>query len=735
MPRPPRAPAPAGAALTPPAFTPPPGQRAAAGRVLDGLDDRSAAGRSLRGEDGPGAPLGAARTAVPHSPGLGSAELGSSAPGSADLESVDLESADLESGDPAPPPAPLPGGSTLEGPAGSSGPGAAHSADPPPGMPPVPLSRAALAALAGGLERAFVPGPELGRGGVGVVRLARHVLLDREVALKSTNPASNRRAARRGLLREAAATAALAHPNIVPVHDLVVDENGEPHVVLERIQGHTWLEYLLDPARISARHGARDLLGWHLGVLEQVCAAVHHAHGRGILHRDLKPDNVMIGPSGEVYVVDWGLAVRLDETGPARLRLARDDRRIVGTPRFMAPEMARGDGPALGPATDVYLLGALLYAILTGRGPHPGHGVEETLASVPRFVPRFPPAVPPRLAAVVTRAMAAAPADRYPSADAVRLALVAFREQRAALQLVEATRVRHAALDAALAPGAEPLARDALYRRFDEVRFGYQQALQAAPSAAELDEARAGLQAAFARMVAHELDAGDLRAASVLLDQMDPPPDALVGRRAALAARIAADAAQSARDAAQRDPTVGQRTRIFVFSLFMVSWAILPVVGWLGGVALETDRMIALHAGSVLVVLGLVFWARDSLGRSELNRRVRNLLVILQITLLVSDLVGAALGLDPVTVLLWHQLLFAMLAAIAADAIDRRFAWAVPGYLVALGVALVDRSWLLPADGLANLVVGIIGFAIWAPPWDQMRSLFVRDPAERSAGE
>lgn len=603
----------------------------------------------------------------------------------------------------------------------------AHTPAPPPGMASVPLSRSALAALAGGLERGFVPGPELGRGGVGVVRLARHVLLDRDVALKSINPTAHHKSARRNLLREAAATAALDHPNVVPVHDVVVDADGDPHVVLGRVQGRPWLHYLLHPADITPRFGARDQLGWHLSVLEQLCSAVHHAHERGILHRDLKPDNVMIGPLGEVYLLDWGLAVRLDDRGPARLRLAASDRRIVGTPRFMAPEMARGDGPALCPATDVYLLGGLLYAVLTGRGPHPGLSIEETLAAVPRFVPELPPTTPPRLAALVRRAMAPEPAARFPTAEALRQELITFREQRSAHELAAAASARLRRLEQDLARDPPP-PRDALYRSFDEVRFGHQQALRVAPS---LREARDGLRAAFSQMIRHELRAGDLRAASVLLDQLEEPPEELVAARAQLISRQESEALRQAREAAERDPRLGQRTRIFVFSAFMLSWAILPMVGWLTEASLAPAQLLLTHSIAVVVVIGLVVWARDSLSRTAINRQVAAWLVVLQITLLAGDVAGAALGMDPLDILTFNQLVFAMLAALAAASIDRRFAWAVPGYLVALVAGLIERPLVLPFDGLANLTVGIVGFAIWAPPLDQLRTLFVRDEDEQ----
>lgn len=591
------------------------------------------------------------------------------------------------------------------------------------GRSPSALSRAALAPHAGGLERTYESISELGRGGVGVVNLARHRLLDREVAIKSVNPQTRRTVSRRSLLREAAAVAALEHPNIVPAYDVVVDLLGEPHIVLRRIEGRTWLEYLLLPSAITTDFNARDLLGWHLGILEQICNAIQHAHSRGVLHRDIKPDNVMIGLHGEVYVLDWGLAVRFNDQGPARLPLAHDDRRIVGTPRYMSPEMALGDGPRLGPHTDVYLLGGLLYAVLSGRGPHPGATAAETLANVPRFTPQIPDTAPERLVEIVAKAMAAEPADRYPTVDALKHALVTFREQRQALDLAHEAGERLRALDEALT--AETIDRQAVYRSFGAARFGYQQALRAWPG---LAEAETGLSAAFIRMVRYELGAGDPRAASVLLDQMTHPPDDLVARRALLVASQRAAAEAEARERADRDPTLGQRTRIFVFSVVMVTWAVLPMVAWATGATLSHPSLLKLHGGALIAVIGLVVWARESLQRTVLNRRVTSLLIILQSTLLASDLLGNVLGFSAHGIVIWHKLFFAALAAIAAESIDRRFIWAVPTYLATVIISVWQPELVMPTNALANAIVAAIGFSVWAPA--ARGRLFVRPPNE-----
>ncbi len=141
-------------------------------------------------------------------------------------------------------------------------------------------------------------------------------------------------------------------------------------------------------------------------MLLAVCDALRFAHDRGILHRDLKPENVMLGAYGEVLVVDWGVAVSLRPQDAGRFPLARESRHIAGTPAYMAPEQVRGDGVDLGVWTDVYLVGAVLHELLTGRAPHDANSVHASLFSAWRAEPPvLPVAVPEPLADLCRRAL------------------------------------------------------------------------------------------------------------------------------------------------------------------------------------------------------------------------------------------------------------------------------------------------------------------------------------------
>jgi serine/threonine-protein kinase len=595
---------------------------------------------------------------------------------------------------------------------------------PPTVDTPEALSPADLAALAVPFGRELELIGSLGAGGMGVVRLARQVLLGREVAVKSANPSAPTVPAHRSLLQEAWAAAALEHPNVVPVYVVTVDEDGQPHVVMRRIEGRTWSELIARPAAVQAAFGARDTLAWHLGVLMQVCNAVHFAHSRGILHRDLKPDNVMVGAFGEVYVLDWGLAVRLGENGPARLPWARDEDRIVGTPRYMAPEMAAADGSRLTERTDVYLLGGLLLTVLTGQGPHPGEDVAATLAGIPSFEPKVPADTPARLARVLRRALATDPAARFPSAEALRLELQAFLEERNADGIAAEAASQLAALDAALAGEAPD--RHEIYRHFGACRFGFQQALRAWPEHAA---AATGLRDALLAVTRYELAQGDPSAAAMHLAEVDDPPAELVDRVLAARAAAARAEAELAVMRADADPTLGQRTRIFVFSLVMVIWTAIPLLAWAFRKEVTWAGLLGAHGGMFVLVVALVVWARDSLGRTSLNRRIAQMLIVVEAALVAGDLTGPMLGLSAIQVAIFDQLVFATVAGLLAEHLTHFAVLPAFAYFGALLVSAWRPELLLPATGACNGLVAITAFVKWAPA--ARGRLLRRTPEER----
>jgi serine/threonine-protein kinase len=269
-------------------------------------------------------------------------------------------------------------------------------------------------------------------GGLGEVLVAHDEQLGRAVALKrlqrlhAQNPKSRSR-----FLREAEITSRLEHPSIVPVHAVGQDADGRPFYAMRFVQGETLHQAIqrFHAAGAPGRDPGERRLAFRqlLGRLVAVCNTLAYAHSQGIVHRDVKPDNIVLGPYGETLLVDWGLAKAVgpeaaESGGEAASAPAETTHpgAVVGTPAYMSPEQAAGRVADLGPASDVYSLGATLYCLLTGQAPFRGAQVAEVLDQVRRgdFLPprQRKKDVPRALEAVCLKAMARAPGERYASA-------------------------------------------------------------------------------------------------------------------------------------------------------------------------------------------------------------------------------------------------------------------------------------------------------------------------------
>jgi WD40 repeat protein len=274
-----------------------------------------------------------------------------------------------------------------------------------------PHNAEALVALPGGTRVRYFGDyeliRELGRGGMGVVYMARQLSLNRPVALKMIKLAALAGDDElRRFQNEAEAVALLDHPHIVPILE-VGNHDGQRYFTMKLVGGTSLnqklADYIADP-RTAAK------------LLKQAAEAVHHAHQRGILHRDLKPANILLDEHGEPFVTDFGLAKRM--AGDSELTLSGA---ILGTPAYMAPEQASGRRGAVTTASDVYGLGAILYAVLTGRAPFGGDSVAETLERVRNSAPSPPskinPRVPRDLETICLKCLEKDPSRRYASAD------------------------------------------------------------------------------------------------------------------------------------------------------------------------------------------------------------------------------------------------------------------------------------------------------------------------------
>ena len=570
-----------------------------------------------------------------------------------------------------------------------------------------------LRKLQGAEAERLKPGVTLGQGGMGIVRLAEQVALGRDVAVKTLKLEHMSDAATLSLLREAWVTGSLEHPNVVPVYDVGLDELGRPEIVLKRIEGEHWGDLMHDAELVKERHGAHDLLEWNLLVFRQVTRAIHFAHSRGIVHRDLKPENVMIGSFGEVYVVDWGIAVSLADDGSGRFRLAKDATEMAGTPCYMAPEMLGGGESRISERTDVYLLGAMLYELAEGRPPHAGATLPEIIGSILATPPETKEAAP-ELARILSRAMDADPDARFETSEQLGLAVEGFLRHRGSRRLAARAQASLERLEQAIAAqGEECRDEDGLYALYSECRFGFREALVAWP---ENDIAREGSRRATECMVELELKHGDGEAAERLLVDLEHPAPELVARVEEARQAGAAERARLQALDAQLDMKTGQRTRAFLSLLLGLVWTLAP----LGEHYFPVDAIygpagVGFSFGLLALIVGIGYWARKSMSRTLPNRRIFAALVLVFVTDMFLAVGCAVAGITP---LLFETLMlfsWATVAAMLAITVDKRLWPSSVVFMVGFFVASARPEWVHYVMSVTNLALTLNAVYVWKP--------------------
>jgi len=311
-------------------------------------------------------------------------------------------------------------------------------------------------------------GKEIAKGGMGAILSAKDLNIRRNVAMKVLlEPSQASKAKVQRFIHEAQITGQLEHPSIVPLHDLGTDAEGKVFYTMKYVEGDT-LKDILQKIKDADKKAIKDFpLSRLLNIFMRVCDAIAFAHSKNVIHRDLKPDNIMIGEYGEVLVLDWGLAKVLsdqDKELPKRqeskelpegiheivdsIRMDTDqvmktmDGDIMGTPGYMAPEQAKGEIDDLNERTDIYALGAILYTILTLRPPLEGNNVNQLLLKTVSGEIKKPttynqgkvelvhcPAsrIPDALSAVAMRALATEQSGRYPSVEDLQKDIEAYQ--------------------------------------------------------------------------------------------------------------------------------------------------------------------------------------------------------------------------------------------------------------------------------------------------------------------
>jgi serine/threonine-protein kinase len=563
-------------------------------------------------------------------------------------------------------------------------------------LPPVTIAPPGPAA---NNEFDYVVAEELGGGGMGVVELAEQVVLDRQVAMKRAR-SPDAEAEVLSLLHEARITGCLEHPNVVPVHAVGVDAMRGPVVVMKCVHGTAW-ETLIAAGETPLER--------QLEILMQVSNAVAFAHSKGIVHCDIKPANVMVGEFGAVYLVDWGIAIKLGAPGGDRPR---------GSPAYMAPELVAGLRAHIDERTDVYLLGACLHEILTGQPRHDGDDLMVVLRNAMQSAAaRFDPGVPEELAAICNRACHPEPGERHASAAAFREAVQSFLDDRSARALIGAASARVEALTAAIArtldrsdDGKVDDDDQTVRALFRESQFAFEHVRKTRPG---LSDAEAGLERCLTVMFGYEVALGNLPGARALLQAMAKPTKQARAELAQLHERHEHEQRRMAELEHAADSSVAAAERSRLGKVFMIL-AVLVVVGLFFvnrnfGAAFTPLGLflIAVAMWAIVVACSIAF--RGQLFANDYNRR--RIHVPLGWLTAVAAHRGLAWLMDaPIAITLTMDLVLLAAVTFMAGTISKIYYPAAAGLVAA---AMVTAWQPVTAKPLLNLTILSLALLTW----------------------
>lgn len=543
----------------------------------------------------------------------------------------------------------------------------------------------------------------LGKGGMGIVHAADQISLSREVAIKRPTRASDRAAAL--LLREARVMGFLEHPSIPPVHLIARDEHDRPYVVMKRIDGVTMQETIMSPEGFNERTRL-------LEVLISVANAMDFAHSHGLVHLDLKPANIMIGEFGEVYVLDWGCAVAFREGLPEGIPRPEPSDTFQGTPRYVAPEMFTDEAP-LGPATDIYLLGGILYAILTGEGPNRGASTTEVLEFAHRPKQRlYPESTPQELIDVCEKALARTTDDRHKSAGEFRKEIEAHIKQRGARQIEALAWTRLHELQMFIKRDHD---EDDVVATFNTARSAFMESLQIWTGN---QKARDGLQQTLEAFICYELEHDRPESALRLISELpDSRPEleerckTAVDRRQKEFKGLKQDIERLAREV---DPRVAGRSKAVLWAIIGLAIAVPQLLPPLLGKVPSAFEVTIAQGFFALILAGVVVYFRDRL-LSTMNNRVLIGVVLAMVGYSLIPRAGAAYGISSLGYAFGLDLSLVVCFGIFLVAIvDRLLVAAVPCYVIGAIACFVrpDIGYLIfPVTHLVGM--SILSFVYW----------------------
>ena len=511
----------------------------------------------------------------------------------------------------------------------------------------------------------------LGEGGMGVVFSGQQHYPQRKVAIKLLK--GERISLQLRLMQEAMITGRLEHPNIPPVYQIRKNQENKPEVVFRKIEGHTFREQL-DNDR-SKENGLLE----GIRILIQVCHAVEYAHSIGILHRDIKPENIMLGKFNQVYLMDWGIAVDLKG-------LEQAEKGFVGTPAYMAPEMLLGDPVQLSETTDIYLLGATLHKILTGKRRNIGDSVKEIvgfLQNCESFL--YAEDLPEILTNLCNQSCSKDSETRPTSVRIFREKLEEFLYYRGALELVERGKQKLRQYQKLVQTGSGSLTLDEnleyddifLHKTSEKAKNLFEQALELWP---ESQKAKDGLDAIVALMIERAIDTNEFKRAEILHTEFhakDTRPD--------LEKEIASAKEQWKQERKQVafmqkkyediDPSVTTAPRILLRSIFLFSVLTSLIVfgSWqiLGGFTFSSGERALLVLFPVLTVWGGIGVLYSGLKVNEFGKQAVLVIFLLTFGITANLGLGWFLEVSPRVSDVLSCLILAIILMTSAPAIRR----------------------------------------------------------------
>ena len=536
---------------------------------------------------------------------------------------------------------------------------------------------------------------QLGQGGMGTIHLARQSVIEREVAVKESRNQTSAQNLASELLNEGIVTGQLEHPNIVPMYALGKNTKGHVLLVMKRIEGRAWSELLREyRASDDESHLER-----HLRILIDVSEAIAFAHTKGIVHCDLKPQNIMLGSFGEVYVLDWGLALAFRDDAIKGAPSAASRKGISGTPAYMAPEMTLVD-EIIDEKTDVYLLGAILFEILTGRPPHDRVDVMKGLHDAFLSKVTIDDEVPDEIKQICLKALKRNADERFADVRALIEAIEGFLDHASARALEKAARSRLQIIE------ENPSSKSdvELQRIFAESLFGFDQALKSWPESTSI---RDGRRRALTAMARYELHQGNHETAQRLLNNLEVPDDLkrALDEHEQNKAQQAREFESYRRAFFEQDSAVGTRARAIFIGAIGILWCLFQFS--LAFVKRGTDfqpnatqQMTAIFV--MLLASAIVsFIKRKVLFENRVSASYIWALFAFFLGLEATWALGAAAQVPTVFTFAFSHVVMAAMSGILATR-DRRF---LPGLFYLIGcLSVFYPKHMLELNGLAVLL-------------------------------